>query len=61
MFITTRQYYMGCSMCGKTVELENNEVDKLIKSPIPWIYKYGWTTTVGLLFLYFLIMSIATM
>jgi len=49
LFITTRKYYKICSKCEKEYALENAEVDKLIKSPIPWIYKFGWSIPVGLL------------
>lgn len=51
LFLTARQYFITCSVCKQhIITLNNKIIDKKLKSPIPWIYKFGWVIPVGLIF-----------
>lgn len=58
LFLTKRQYYMTCSMCEKSIPIDNKEIDKLIQSPIPWVYKYGWSIPVGIVAIFYYVVLI---
>ena len=65
LFITTRSYHTACSICEYGYEMDNVETDKIIlkegiPSPIPWIYKFGWTIPTSILVIIWLILAMTS-
>lgn len=55
LFVTTRQYYMICSICENGYPIDNKEIDKIIKPPIPWLHRHGWTIPIMIIGIYYCI------
>lgn len=51
--VSEKKYLLLCDVCHRGVELDAKEVEqKLVKNPIPFHRRYGWTFLVGLIVLW---------
>jgi len=49
-WVTKKQYHLACDVCRRGTQLDTKEVEsKLVKSPIPFMTRFGWVFLIGIM------------